>query len=71
MKELGRILSNRRLCVTLMLIVLINGFLFARQQAANDYGLDLSMPSSGFIIFDGFFSATRETVDARAAYRRY
>ena len=71
MKELGRILSNRRLCVTLMLIVLINGFLFARQQTTNDYGLDLSMPSSGFIIFDGSFLVTQETVDARAAYRRY
>ena len=71
MKELGRVLSNRRLRVALMLIVLINGFLFAREQAANDYGLDLSMPSSGFIIFDGSFSATQETVDAREAYRRY
>ena len=71
MKELGRVLSNRRLRVALMLIVLINGFLFAREQAANDYGLDLSMPSSGFIIFDGSLSATQETVDARDAYRRY
>ena len=30
MKELGRILSNRRLSVVLVLIVLLNAFLFVR-----------------------------------------
>ena len=73
MKELGRILSNRRLLLGLVLILLLNGVLFAREQASNDYGLDLSLPSGGFgfVIFDGTFTVTQEPVDAWAAYQRY
>ena len=71
MKELGRILSNRRLIVGLVLILLLNGFLFAREQRENDYGLDLELPSSGFIFVDGTFMTTQEPVDAWAAYQRY
>ena len=73
MKELGRILSNRRLLLGLVLILLLNGVLFAREQASNDYGLDLSLPSGGFgfVIFDGTFTVTQEPVDAWAAYQQY
>ncbi len=71
MKELGRILSNRRLIVGLVLILLLNGFLFAREQRENDYGLDLELPSSGFIFVEGTFMTTQEPVDAWAAYQRY
>ena len=71
MKELRRILSNRRLIFGLVLILLLNGFLFAREQSANNYGLDLELPSSSFIYVDGAFTVTQEPVDAKAAYQRY
>ena len=71
MKELRRILSNRRLIFGLVLILLLNGFLFAREQSTNDYGLDLELPSSGFIYVDGAFTVTQEPVGAWAAYLRY
>ena len=35
MKELGRIFSNRRLIVGLVLILLLNGLLFVREQREN------------------------------------
>ena len=71
MKELGRILSNRRLIFGLVLILLLNGILFAREQSENNYGLDLELPSGGFVFFDGTFTVTQEPVDAWAAYLRY
>lgn len=71
MKELRRILSNRRLIVGLVLILLLNGFLFAREQSVNNYGLDLELPSSEFVFVDGAFTVSQEPVDAWAAYQRY
>ena len=71
MRELGRIFSRRRLALGLLLIFLLNGFLFVREQVKNDYGLDLELPSSGFIFVDGTFMTTQEPVDAWAAYQRY
>ena len=71
MKELRRILSNRRLILGLVLILLLNGVLFAREQSENTYGLDLELPSSGFVYIDGVFTVTQEPVDAWAAYLRY
>ena len=71
MKERGRMLSNRRLIFGLVLILLLNGILFAREQSGNDYGLDLTLPSSGFVLVDGTFTVTQEPVDAWAAYLRY
>ena len=71
MKELRRILSNRRLIFGLVLILLLNGILFTREQSENNYGLDLELPSGGFVIFDGTFTVTQEPVDAWAAYLRY
>ena len=71
MRELRRIFSRRRLALGLILILLLNGFLFAREQVKNDYGLDVSLPAGGTIILNGEYSVTRETVDAGAAYRRY
>ena len=71
MKELRRILSNRRLILGLVLILLLNGILFAREQSGNDYGLDLELPSSSFIYVDGAFTVTQKPVDAKAAYQWY
>ena len=71
MRELGRILSRRRLNLALALILLLNGLLFIREQRENDYGLDLELPGGGFIFAEGTFTATQEPVDAWAASRRY
>lgn len=71
MKEVRRILSNRRLIIGLVLILLLNGFLFAREQSGNNYGLDLELPGSSSIFVDDAFTVTREPVDAKAAYQRY
>ena len=70
MKELGRILSNRRLSVVLVLIVLLNAFLFVREQSAKNYGLDCSLPAPSILVFDGNISSS-ETIDAKAAYTHY
>ncbi len=72
MRELGRILSRRRLALGLVAILLLNGLLFVREQRKRDFGLDLTLPSTGGIVyFDGTFEVTQEPVDARAALRRY
>lgn len=46
MRKLKRILSNRRLLFGLLLIVLVNAFLFAREQSSQNYGLDCSLLNS-------------------------
>ncbi len=72
MQELRRIVSNRRLLLGLVLILLVNGFLFVREQRVNDYGLNLELPSTGgFVFLDGTFTTTQEPVDGWAAYQRY
>lgn len=73
MNELKRILSNRRLCIGLLLILILNGFLFAREQIANDYGLDCTLPLESISIsrMDNGYKAVEETVDPKAAYVRY
>ena len=73
MRELGRILSARRLAIGLLLLLLANGFLFAREQREKGYGLDLELPAGGYgyAVFDGSFGLTPETVDGAAAYGRY
>ena len=70
MKELGRILSNRRFMLELVLIILLNTILFVREQSAKDYGLDCSMPTSSILVFDGSIPAS-ESMDAKAAYAHY
>lgn len=71
MGELFRIFSNRRLLLLLALLLAANGFLFLREQGKKDYGLDLTLPSGGVVVFDGTFSLPEETVDGKAAYGRY
>ncbi len=71
MKELKRVLSGPRLLLALALILLANGYLFVREQRERDFGLDLSLPQVGFVIFDGTFTPDEEPPDAWAAYGRY
>lgn len=70
MKELRRILSNRRLFIGLVLIILLNALLFVREQSAKNYGLDCTLPTSMTVAFDGSIP-TSESTDARAAYAHY
>ena len=40
MAEWKRIFRNRRLCIGLLVILLLNGFLFLREQKTQDYRID-------------------------------
>lgn len=69
MKELKRILSNHRLLLGLLLIVLVNGFLFAREQSSQNYGLDCSTPNAVTTVWsDGTID---NGIDAKTAYKNY
>lgn len=46
MNEIKRILGNRRILLGLILIFLINGFLFAKEQVENEYGMNLNLPQT-------------------------
>lgn len=69
MNELKRIFSNRRFLVGLLLIVLVNAFLFEREQADKKYGLDHSLPNVVITVSDGV--TTDGEIDAKAAYKNY
>lgn len=73
MAEWKRILRNRRLCVGLLLIFLLNGFLFVREQVEMDYGLDYTLPQASISIstIGGSYEIAQETVSSHAALTRY
>lgn len=73
MSELRRIVSKRRFYITLLLIFILNGLLFTREQIADDYGLDCNLPIAPIStsLIGGGYEAEEETVDAKAAYARY
>lgn len=69
MREFKRILSNRRILLGLLLIVLVNGFLFAREQFSHNYGLDCSLPNTVITIFND--ETTDSGIDPKTAYKSY
>lgn len=73
MAECKRIFRNRRLCIGLVLILLLNSFLFVREQASQDYGLDCTIPTFivSYNIDTGNFEVAQKTVDSQATYTRY
>ena len=73
MAEWKRIFRNRRLCVGLLLIFLLNGFLFVREQVETDFGLDYTLPQASISIstIGGSYEVAQETVDSHAALTRY
>ena len=73
MKELKRIFGNRRLTLCLLLVFLINGILFAGAQRSQDFGLDLSGPSTGTISvgYGGSFESGQEKMDGAESYQTY
>lgn len=73
MAELKRIFSNRRLCICLLMILFLNGFLFVREQSVQNYGLDCKIPVFliSYTIGEETYEIEQETVDSREAYVRY
>lgn len=73
MAEWKRIIRNRRLCVGLLLIFLLNGFLFVREQVETDFGMDYTLPQASISIstIGGSYEVAQETVDSHAALTRY
>lgn len=69
MRELKRILSNRRLLIGLLLIILVNEFLFVREQISRNYGLDLSLPNEVITVFDNEIPDNR--INSKSAYKSY
>lgn len=65
--------TQRRLCLGLLVVLLLNGVLFIREQSSQHYGLDLSLPST--LVSSEYVSQTgtvsQPGVDAYAAYTRY
>lgn len=57
----------------LLLVVLINGLLFYNEQTAQDFGLDVSGPSSGTISvgFGGAFEESKPVLDGAESYQVY
>lgn len=72
MKELKRVFANQRLCVGLVMIFLINGLLFYREQTAHKYNIDLTLPSSTVSFNFGETPSSLQTeLDAKKAYQTY
>ena len=69
MMELKRILSNHRLLIGLLLIILVNGFLFVREQISQNYGLDLTLPNAVITVFDN--EIPDNGIKPQAAYKSY
>lgn len=72
MNEIKRILGNRRILIALVLILLINGFLFAKEQAENKYGMNLNLPQTELSVsLDGGYVGQGEKADAKETYTHY
>lgn len=72
MAEWKRIFGNRRICIALLLIFLLNGFLFVREQVENDYGMDCELPAVEWVFSsDGDIELATESADSRAVLTRY
>lgn len=72
MNEIKRILGNRRILIGLVLMLLVNGFLFAKEQAENEYGMNLVLPQTELSVsFDGGYMGQREKADSKEVYAHY
>ena len=73
MAEWKRIFCNRRLCIGLLVILLLNGFLFLREQTVQDYRIDGTIPTLTISInsYGGAYELAQKTVDSREGYDRY
>lgn len=73
MNEIKRIIGNRRILIGLVLVLLINGFLFTKEQTGNEYGMNLFLPQTELSVSldsDGYDMRT-EKAEAKETYARY
>ena len=72
MNEIKRILGNHRILVALALILIINGFLFAKEQAENEYGMNLTLPQTELSVsLDGGYVGQGEKANSKETYTHY
>lgn len=72
MNEIKRILGNRRILIALVLVLLINGFLFAKEQVENEYGMNLNLPQTELSVsLDGGYVGQGEKANAKETYAHY
>ncbi len=72
MNEIKRILGNRRILLGLVLIFLINGFLFAKEQVENEYGMNLNLPQTELSVsLDDGYVGQGEKANAKYTYTHY
>lgn len=73
MTEWKRIFRNRRLCIGLLVILLMNGFLFLRDQVTQDYKIDSTIPTFTISIntYGSGYEVAQKFVDSREGYDRY
>lgn len=72
MNEIKRILGNRRILIGLVLILLVNGFLFAKEQTENEYGMNLTLPQTELSVsLDGGYMGQGEKANAKETYSHY
>ena len=72
MNEIKRILGNRRILVALALILIINGFLFAKEQAENEYGMNLTLPQTELSVsLEVGYVGQGEKADTKETYTHY
>lgn len=73
MAEGKRIFRNRRLCIGLLVILLMNSFLFLRDQVAQDYKIDSTIPTFTISIntYGSGYEVAQKSVDSREGYDRY
>lgn len=73
MAEWKRIFCNRRLCIGLLVILLMNGFLFLREQMAQNYRIDNTIPTFTISIntYGDGYEVAQKKVDSREGYDRY
>ena len=73
MAEWKRIFRNPRLCIGLLVILLLNGVLFLREQAAQDYRIDSTIPTFTISInsYGGAYEVAQKSVGSQEGYDRY
>lgn len=73
MNEIKRIIGNRRILIGIVSILLVNGFLFAKEQGTKDYGMNLTLPQTELSISfsDGGYDMQTEKADGKETYVRY
>lgn len=72
MNEIKRILGNRCILIGLVLILLVNGFLFVKEQMENEYGMNLTLPQTELSVsLEVGYVGQGEKADVKETYAYY